>query len=94
MSTVVSAAGVGGGGTADGSDCSPAMILVKKGPRDLNARGAARQECCGPNPYLTRLPLGRCTLITRNIDFTGIAGVKKLCNAMLGSRSAVWFSFL
>ena len=50
MSTVVSAADVGGGGTADGSDCSPAMIIVKKGPRDLNARGQPVKNVVGQTP--------------------------------------------
>ena len=96
MTTVVSAAGVGGGGTADGGDCSPAMSMIEKGPRDLNARRQFTEVCCGPNSYLcqpTRYTKGcEFTRITRDVDFTSAAGVKKLCDAILGSRSAVWFS--
>ncbi len=52
--------------------------------------------CCGPNSYLcqpTRYIKGcEFTRITRDVDFTSAAGVKKVCDAILGSRSAVWFS--
>ena len=47
MSTAVSAADVGEGGMADGSDCFPAMIIVKEGPRDLNARGQPGKNIVG-----------------------------------------------
>ena len=80
------------------SSSSPAMAMVEKGPRDLNARRQVIEVCCGPNSYLgqpTRYTKGcEITRITRDIDFTSAAGVKRVCDAILGSRSAVWFSIL
>ena len=74
----------------------PAMATVAREPHDKLVRRQLIEVCCGPNSYLgqpTRYTLGcEVTRITLSIDFTSAAGVKAACDAILGSRSAVWFS--
>ena len=75
---------------------SPAMATVARMPRNSPVRRQLVEVCYGSNSYLgqpTRYTSGcDITRITINIDFTSAAGVKAACDAILGSRSAVWFS--
>jgi len=87
-----------GGATADASLSSniPALATIARASRDINARRQLVEICCGPNSYLGQMTgySEGCevTRITRDIDFTTAAGVQAACNAVLGSRCAVWFS--